>query len=177
MHNPSIGPDVLERVIQQTKDRLKPAYKLEILNYILGVRRKEAQPAGGTTSVNIADLEGRQQREGLSSCSSQTQQWPILPTTARGSWRPQHDNRLIRLVRQFGVEWVTIENENRRLPLQEDEMNIEDRSRRQLIDRAMTLKANFYRYATPLYPPPLMSWKLIFAVRENRFHQILTGWR
>lgn len=46
------------------------------------------------------------------------------------------------------MDWAAIERVDKTLPLQEDEMNIADRNRIQLKDRAMTLKAKFCRYAT-----------------------------
>ena len=71
----------------------------------------------------------------------------IITETDRGHWLPEEDRRLIRLVQKFGTKWARIEKEHMTLPLQTDEISIENRTGTQLKDRARNLKVKLYRYA------------------------------
>ncbi|EAU30848.1 predicted protein [Aspergillus terreus NIH2624] len=116
-----------------------------------------------------SDSPARQLRNGMATAGPTTQPSPrrstprvevpppstassIITTTDRKRWLPQEDNRLIRMMRLFGVKWAKIEKENEIQPLMPDELSIEDRNQVQLKDRARNLKMKFYREGQPLPP-------------------------
>ncbi|GES65321.1 hypothetical protein ATEIFO6365_0010024700 [Aspergillus terreus] len=120
-------------------------------------------------SDSDSDSPARQLRNGMATTSPTTQPSPrrstprvevpppstassIITTTDRKRWLPQEDNRLIRMMRLFGVKWAKIEKENPIQPLLPDELSIEDRNQVQLKDRARNLKMKFYREGQPLPP-------------------------
>ncbi|PWY67246.1 hypothetical protein BO94DRAFT_628895 [Aspergillus sclerotioniger CBS 115572] len=74
--------------------------------------------------------------------------------SARGrqsrGWSEAEDTRLVRLIKEHGISWAKIENENLVQPEKAGETRIKDRNQVQLKDRARNLKIKFYREGLPI---------------------------
>ncbi|KAA8641572.1 uncharacterized protein ATNIH1004_011708 [Aspergillus tanneri] len=87
IHNPSIGPDDLEQIIDQSKDQIEPADKLDILYNILALRRKEEQYNAGVIGRHPYTLKqtlnSHSQQKALPCLASSTS-YPCTPPSQMG---------------------------------------------------------------------------------------------
>ncbi|THC90372.1 hypothetical protein EYZ11_010173 [Aspergillus tanneri] len=80
IHNPSIGPDDLEQIIDQSKDQIEPADKLDILYNILALRRKEEQYNAGVIDAIRPTPDDLTDNNSLASSTS----YPCTPPSQMG---------------------------------------------------------------------------------------------
>ncbi|CEL07162.1 hypothetical protein ASPCAL10325 [Aspergillus calidoustus] len=76
-----------------------------------------------------------------------------LPRKSLGSrvfWTEAEDNRLMRLMREYGTSWAVIVRQNEAQPVQEGEVRIEGRDQVKFKDRARNIKVKLYREGLPV---------------------------